>query len=589
MRYSDEVIEEVRSKNDILDVIGGYVHLQKRGSTYFGLCPFHNEKTASFSVTPSKQMYYCFGCQKGGNVFTFLQEYENYTFHEALQALADRAGVKLPEQDYSAKDRSRDMLKKRMLEVNKEAAKYYAYQLRAPQGAAGYKYFTERGLTDETIRKFGLGYANVTSDDLVKYLKSKGYEDQLLIDSGLASFDEKHGLHDRFWNRVMFPLMDANNRVIGFGGRVMGDAKPKYINTQETLIFDKSRNLYGMNLARSTREDFLILCEGYMDVIAMHQAGFNNAAASCGTAFTSGQAALVRRFTHKVYLAYDSDGAGVNATLKAISILRDMDMSCRIIDMSPHKDPDEFIKDPALGREEFKKRIENAMDSFFFELKIMERDYDLKDAESRTEFIHKTAEKLVTFEDEIRRENYTTAVADKYGIPVDQLKRLIITKAANGVKLVNDSPKSGINKAATSTDLILRNQRYLITWLSEEPSIYEIVKKYIEPSDFTDPLYAEVARQLYADLDRGRLNPAAIVSAFEDEEQQSKVASLFNTTLVLEDDTDKGQALHDVIYMVKKSAVESRSTSDIVDEESILRQMNDKKALEDLRKTVITL
>ncbi|MCR4596128.1 MAG: DNA primase [Lachnospiraceae bacterium] len=587
MRYSDELIEEVRSKNDILDVVGNYVHLQKRGNTYFGLCPFHNEKTASFSVTPSKQMYYCFGCQKGGNVFTFLQEYENYSFQEALAVLAEKAGITLPEADSSAAEKARDTLRKRMLEVNKEAARYYAYALRSPQGEPGYKYLTGRGLSDDTLMKFGLGFANISADDLVKYLRSKGYEDQLLIDSGLASFDEKHGLHDKFWNRVMYPIQDANHRVIGFGGRVMGDAKPKYLNSQETLVFNKSRNLYGLNLARSSRTDYFILCEGYMDVIAMHQAGFNMAVASLGTAFTEGQATLIRRFVRRVYLAYDSDGAGINATLKAISILKNMDMPCRIISMEPYKDADEFIRN--LGHDEFQKRIDDAMDSFFFELKIMERDYDLKDPGSRSDFADALALKLCEFEDEIRRENYLISVADKYQIAADQLRRSVIAKAAKGIKTRYEEPKSGIQNTMTTEALILKKQRYLITWLSEEPEIYPIVKKYIEPSDFTDPLYAEVARQLYADMDAGRISPAAIITTFDDEQDQSRVAELFNTTLVLDADTEKGQALHDIIYMVKKNAVEVRSASDAMDAEAITRQMNDKKALEELRKTTINL
>lgn len=587
MRYPDELIEEVRSKNDILDVVGSYVHLQKRGNTYFGLCPFHNEKTASFSVTPSKQMYYCFGCQRGGNVFTFLQEYENYTFNEALAVLAEKAGVTLPETSISAEDRSKDTLRKRMLEVNKEAAKYYAYALRSPQGEAGYKYLTGRGLTDETLLKFGLGFAQVSSDDLVKYLKSKGYDDKLLIDTGLASYDEKHGLHDKFWNRVMYPIQDANHRVIGFGGRVMGDAKPKYLNTQETLIFNKRLNLYGLNLARSTRADYFILCEGYMDVIAMHQAGFNMAIASLGTAFTEGQANLIKRFIRKVYLAYDSDGAGVNATLKAIAALKAMELPCRVISMEPYKDADEFIRN--LGAEEFQKRIDEAKDSFFFETDVMAADYDMKDPGSRSDFTDALAVKLCEFEDEVRRDNYLISAADRYQIPVDQLRRRVIAKAAMGVKPAHEEPKSGIQKKVSTEDLVLKKQRYLITWLSEDTSIYPIVRKYIEPSDFTDPLYAEVARQLYADLEAGRMNPAAIVTTFDDEQDQSRVAELFNTTLVLDADSERGQALHDIIYMVKKNAVEVRSASDTMDAESITRQMSDKKALEELRKTTINL
>ena len=585
----NSVVEEVRSRNDILDVVGGYVHLQKRGSTYFGLCPFHNEKTPSFSVTPSKQMYYCFGCHKGGNVFTFLQDYENLTFREALENLAERAGVELPEYNNSAENKSRDLLRKRMLEINKAAAVYYAYQLKSPQGRKGYEYLTGRGLSDETIAGFGLGYSNITSDDLVKYLRSKGYDDQLMIDSGLALFDEKQGLHDRFWNRVMYPILDANSRVIGFGGRVMGEGEPKYLNSRETFVFDKGRNLYGLNIARSSRKDYLILCEGYMDVIAMHQAGFNNAVASLGPAFTSGQATLVRRFVRKVYLAYDSDGAGVNAALKAISILRDMELTARVINMLPHKDPDEFIKN--LGRGEFEKRIEEAEDGFLFEIRILEREYDLKDADSRTGFIHELAARLLRFEDEIRRENYLTVTADKYGIPVDQLRRDMVRQAAEvGGYGTHTEPKSGISSAnREEDDPALRNQRYLITWLGDEPAIYPIVRKYIEPDDFTDPVYREVIRQLYIDLDGGRVNPAAIISTFTDEQDQNKVAGLFNTPLVLVDESDRGKALHDIIYMVKKSSVEGRAGSELIDEQSVLRRMNDKKALEELRRATIKL
>ena len=288
MYYPDEVVEEVRNKNDIVEVISGYVKIQKKGSNYFGLCPFHNEKSPSFSVSANKQMYYCFGCGAGGNVFTFLMEYENYSFQEAIQSLAQRAGVKLPEGEYNEQDRARDNKKARLLKVNKEAARYFYYQLRAKAGAAGYQYLRRRELSDETIHKFGLGFANVTSDDLTRYLRSKGYEDKLIQEAGLAAFDEKYGMHDKFWNRVMFPIQDSNNRVIGFGGRVMGDGKPKYLNSPETMIFDKSRNLYGLNFARSSRAGNFILCEGYMDVIAMHQAGFGQAVASLGTSFTAG-------------------------------------------------------------------------------------------------------------------------------------------------------------------------------------------------------------------------------------------------------------------------------------------------------------
>ncbi len=293
--FSDEIIEEVRSRSDIVDVISQYVRLARKGSTYFGLCPFHNEKTGSFSVSPNKQMYYCFGCGAGGNVFTFLMQYENFTFGEAMETLAERAGVELPKQEQSQAQRMEADRRARLLEIQKEAAKYFFMLLRSERGTQALSYFRKRGLSDETVRKFGLGYSDQYSDDLYRYLRQKGYEDEILKDSGLISFDERRGGHDKFWNRAMFPIMDVRGKVIGFGGRVMGEGEPKYLNSPETRIFDKSRNLYGLHLARSTKKQQLLLCEGYMDVIALHQAGFDNAVASLGTSLTNGHANLRRR------------------------------------------------------------------------------------------------------------------------------------------------------------------------------------------------------------------------------------------------------------------------------------------------------
>ena len=351
MYYSDDIIEEVRTRNDIVDVISGYVKLQRKGSSYFGLCPFHNEKSPSFSVSPSKQMYYCFGCGAGGNVFTFLMEYENFTFPEAVKALADRAGMELPEVEYSEEAKQQRDLKTAVLEVNKMAAKYYYCLLRAPQGAKAMEYLKNRELSDETMRRFGLGYASQYSDELYRYLKQQGVSDAVMKESGLMSVNERQGMYDKFWNRVMFPIMDVNGKVIGFGGRVMGDAKPKYLNSPETIVFDKSRNLYGLHIARTARKKYLIVCEGYMDVISLHQAGFTNAVASLGTALTSQHASILKRYTDEVILTYDSDEAGVKAALRAIPLLKTAGIATRVLHMEPYKDPDEFIK--ALGTEAF--------------------------------------------------------------------------------------------------------------------------------------------------------------------------------------------------------------------------------------------
>ena len=349
--YASEVIDEVVSRSDIVDIISGYIKLKKNGSSYVGLCPFHNEKSPSFSVSPGKQLYHCFGCGVGGNVITFVMEYENYTFLEAVKYLADKAGMQLPETSYSEEEKKNRDLKAKLLEINKIAATYYYHQLKAENGKIGLSYLQKRGLSDTTINRFGLGYAGQTGNALYQYLKSKGYDDALLKETGLFTYER--GIHDKFWNRVMFPIMDINNKVIGFGGRVMGDAKPKYLNSPETKLFDKSRNLYGLNAARISRKSNMIICEGYMDVISLHQAGFTQAVASLGTALTPGQAALMKRYTDNVLITYDSDAAGVKAALRAIPILKEAGLTTKVINMQPYKDPDEFIK--ALGAEAFQE------------------------------------------------------------------------------------------------------------------------------------------------------------------------------------------------------------------------------------------
>ena len=590
MYYPDEIVEEVRMKNDIVDVISGYVRLQKKGANHFGLCPFHNEKSPSFSVSGGKQMYYCFGCGAGGNVFTFIMEYENYTFREAVKLLADRAGVNLPEIEYSEEVKKKESRKNRLLEINKEAARYFYYQLRSGRGEKGYRYLADRGLGEETMKKFGLGYAAVSSSDLVQYLRSKGYGDDLIQEAGVAVFDEKYGLHDKFWNRVIFPIQDINHRVIGFGGRVMGDGKPKYLNSPETMIFDKSRNLYGLNFARTSRQSHIILCEGYMDVIAMHQAGFTQAAASLGTAFTIGQANLFKRYVKEVLLAYDSDGAGTNAALRAIGILKEAGLSGKVINMEPYKDPDEFVKN--LGAEEFVKRIEGAENSFFFELRMLEREYDLKDPESKTRFHREIAKKLCGFSEEVERENYLEAVADKYHIGFENLRKLVASYAAQtGLASPVIRPKSGLaEKKNTPEENRKKAQRLLITWITDEPGIYPKIKKYINAGDFTDELYRKVADKLFEGLSKGEFSPAALVSMFEDEEEQREVAALFNTKLEeLETKKEREKALHDIIYTVKRNSYEYYSGRMGADMDALNKVIAGKKALEELSKTHISL
>ena len=408
MRYSDDIIEEVRMKNDIVDVVSQYVKLNRRGNTYFGLCPFHNEKTPSFSVTPSKQMYYCFGCGAGGNVYNFVMEYENYTFGEALQHLADRAGVQLPKIEYSREAREKAEKRATLLEINKLAASYFYYQLRRENGSQAYAYLINRGVSEDTIKKFGLGYSDKYSDDLYRYLRSKGYTEDQIRQAGLINTDEKNGVYDKFWNRVMFPIQDINHRVIGFGGRVMGDGKPKYLNSPETEIFDKSRNLYGLNFARTSRKGNVILCEGYMDVIAMHQAGFTNAVATLGTALTEEQSRLIAQYTGEVVLSYDSDAPGQAATRRATGLLEAAGGKIRVLSIPDAKDPDEFIK--KFGAERFAQLIEGSSSATDFAINKLRQENDVTTAEGKVSFLKQFAALMAGLPNPIEREVYLSKV-----------------------------------------------------------------------------------------------------------------------------------------------------------------------------------
>lgn len=589
--YSDELIEEVRSRNDIVDVIGGYVRLQKKGSSYFGLCPFHNEKTGSFSVTPSKQMFYCFGCGAGGNVFTFLMKYENYTFGEAMQTLADRVGIELPKQELSEAQKREADERSRLLEINKEAAKYFYALLRNPRGARAYEYFKNRQLSDETMQKFGLGYSDQYSDDLYRYLRKKGYDDEILKKSGLVTIDEVRGGHDKFWNRAMFPIMDVHNRVIGFGGRVMGEGEPKYLNSPETRIFDKSRNLYGLNIARTSRRNQLLLCEGYMDVISLHQAGFDNAVASLGTALTSGHANLLKRYTKEVYLTYDSDGAGVKAALRAIPILKEVGIATKVINMRPYKDPDEFIK--ALGADEYQKRIDEAENSFLFEIRILNEQYDMNDPASKTAFFNETAQKLLGFSEELERNNYIQAVAEKYFVTVEELKKLVNNLAIKGGIVKAPTPlKSGINENKKKEDGMKQSQKLLLTWLIEDTRLFKTIEGLITPEDFTEELYHRVAEKLFEQYKtEGAVNPAQIVSMEAGEEEQREIASLFNATIhEVETQNEMEKALKETIIRIKQNSINYRSDHlDPNDMAGLMKVIEDKRALEKLEKLHISI
>ena len=421
---------------------------------------------------------------------------------------------------------------------------------------------------------------------MYKYLKGKNYSDDLLRESGLFNVDERHGMYDKFWNRVIFPIMDVNNRVIGFGGRVMGDAKPKYLNSPETKIFDKSRNLYGLNIARTTRKNYLILCEGYMDVISMHQAGFTNAVASLGTALTSGHASLLKRYTQEVLLLYDSDEAGIRAALRAIPILREAGVNSRVVSLKPYKDPDEFIKN--LGAEAFEERLGQAMDSFMFRVSIAEGEFPMEEPQGQNRFFERCAQMLLELNDELERNLYIEAIVKKYrgryGISSEDLRKRVNTLAIKGTPAEQRiQPKSSGEMKKKKESAGEKAQKLMLTWLVTYPGIFDTVEKYLSPSDFVVPLYRQVAEMLYEQKANGEVNPARLLNAFPDSEEQREVASLFNATIHLESEQEQNRAFADTLLRIKEESLAERNrTWDPTDMNGLQELVKAKKELEEL-------
>ena len=574
MYYSNDIIDEVRSRNDIVDVVSSYVKIQKKGANYMGLCPFHAEKSPSFSVSPGKQLFHCFGCGVGGDVITFIRQYENYSFNEALALLAKRANIELPQ--INDNDRAKSDEKNIILEINKTAARYFYENLFSKEGEVGLKYFKDRGLDSKDITHFGLGFAKKTPNDLYHFLKDSGYSDDILKKSGLINIDEK-GVRDRFWNRVMFPIIDANSRVIGFGGRVLGDGLPKYVNSPETLAFDKSRNLYGLNFAKRTRRDFFLICEGYMDVIALHNAGFENSVASLGTALTVLHVKLIGRYTKKVILTYDSDKAGINAAKRAIPLLKEENINVKVLSMAPYKDPDEFIKN--LGSEEFQKRIDNADNAFLWEIEVLKKDYNLNEPDERTSFYKEVARMLSLFSEKLERENYTHAVAKRLMIEYNALFDMV-----NSFGNTTGFIKKDVSKENKKTDDgYTKAQGLLLTWMVEETELFDRISEYISPENFTEGFYRDVATKIFEKLKTGDMTFSNICDDYtEDMEKQKLLSKILNTTLGTNlSDDEKKKAITESILKIRQASLDEKSKNakgieefqKIIEEQAILRKL----------------
>lgn len=415
MALSDSFLQELKMKTDIEDVISTYVTLKRRGATLVGLCPFHNEKTPSFTVYPATQSFYCFGCGAGGDAITFLKKIENLDYLDAVKTLAQRAGLQMPQEGF---DDSLSKRRRRILEMNREAARFYHSVLLSPAGKVGYDYYIGRALSAATINHFGLGFAPNQWDALLKHMRAKGYQPAELVDAGLARKGQK-GYYDNFRNRVMTPIIDVRGNVIAFGGRVLDDSKPKYINTGDTLVYKKTNELFALNFAKDSKEDALILCEGYMDVIAMHQAGFTNAVAGCGTALTTEQVRLISRYAKEVILTYDADEAGQKALKKAMTLFDQTDVKVRIPALVGGKDPDEIIR--TYGRDKFKGMLEGASNETEFRLLALRRQYNLATTQGKIDFIGGALQILATLPP-VEQDLYVSRLSEELGVERQNMK-----------------------------------------------------------------------------------------------------------------------------------------------------------------------
>ena len=509
MAFPPSFLDELIARNPIEDVVGQYVNLKRSGSNLFGLCPFHGEKTASFSVSPDKGIYYCFGCHKGGGAINFIMEIEGLSYPDAVRALARKAGMEVPEDEqYQSRYRQQE----RLWALSKEAARFFVAQLYSPAGAEGLAYAQKRGMPGGTLTKFGIGFAPNSWDSLVKAMRAKGYTDQELIDAGLVTVSQKNGnIFDRFRNRLMFPIIDVRGNVIGFGGRVMDNSTPKYLNSPETLIFNKRKNLFGLNMAKKSKLDYLILVEGYMDAIALHQYGFDCAVASLGTSLTEEHAVLLSRYTENVVLIYDGDEAGQRAAQRAIPMLEKAGLHIRVLQLKDAKDPDEYLK--KFGADRFKLLLEESSNRVEYQLGAIARKYDLREDEQKVSFINEAAEFISSLPNAVQREVYGHRVAETAKISYDAMK-IEVNKAFKR-RIAREKKRQEKIDLAPARALQPRSKtiRYdniksamaeetILAMALKEPALLDEAKE-LEPEEFSSGLLGSVYLQLRQRHDQG--------------------------------------------------------------------------------------
>ena len=587
-RYSEEILNEVRQSNDIVDVISQYVHLKRSGRNYFGLCPFHNEKSPSFSVSPDKQIFHCFGCGVGGNVITFVSQIEGLNFVETVQMLAERANIQLPTLQNNG-DTQREILKDKVYKVNEFTAEYYHQNLYKPQAKMAQEYVKKRQLTNETLKSFRIGFSG-KFDELYQELKRQGFQEQEILESGLVNKNERGQYIDRYRNRLMFPICDARGRVIAFGGRVLDDSKPKYINSPENIVYSKGRHLFGLNVAKKGDTKKLLIVEGYMDVISLHQRGITNVVAPLGTALTEQQGWLLRKNSEQIILSFDSDDAGIKAKLRAIDILQNMGCDLRVIQLEGAKDPDEYIL--KYGNMRFQNAVDKAFSVVEFKVKILKKELDLDNTNDKIKFLNEIAKLISNVNNTIEREVYIEKIAKEYDISKEA-----IYAEVNKLTYKNDKSEKILEKAKPIithkkvetkevSQAIKRRENTIISiLLTGDLSIFEIIKQNIKPEDFQDEINHEIAKKLYEEFEKGNSNINGIIDTLE-QEQQNQITMIMAEDYEIE---NLEKAIDDIIQAYKRDKLNNRKLEIL----ELLEQTSnneEKKELEkELSNIIITL
>ena len=560
MRYSDEILNEVRENSDIVEVISQYVHLKRSGRNYFGLCPFHNEKSPSFSVSPDKQIFHCFGCGVGGNVFTFISKIEGIGFKEAIENLADRAGIVLPKSENN-EDSKREELKSKVYKVNNFTADYYHKRLYEPKSKAGQEYVKQRKLTSETLESYNLGFSG-NYDELYRVLKKEGFNDEEIFESGLVKKNEQGQYVDFYRDRFMIPILDVRNRVIAFGGRVLGDAKRfKYLNSPENIVYSKGKHLFGLNVAKRYEHKKLLIVEGYMDAISLHQRGITNVVAALGTALTTNQGWLLRKNAEQVILGFDADGAGQNAIMRAMEVMQNMGCDMRVLQMTGAKDPDEFII--KYGSARFQKLMNEAISLLEFRVKVLEQSLDLEVASDKVKFLNEIAKLIAKIDNTIEQEIYIEKLSKGYNISKEaifgQVNKLQYSNKAKVNNLEKAKPvvihkrEEKVNNNVP--DEVIKRANTIISILINNPENFQIIKHNMKVEDFKYELNNKIVKALYQELEKEDSNINLVLDKMEDEEIKNHLTAIMAEDYGI---TDNVKAIEDILKKYEREKLEKR-------------------------------